>query len=180
MYIHTTFFFTLHIQTTKNRGLMDVAYLPVLMFLFLLLSSLSESNNQLTQSKPLCPGDMLVSEGGIFALGFFFPTSSSKNLYIGIWYHNIPKRTVVWVANRDNPITTPSSAKLAINNNLTLSLSDSKGHTHWATTSNVTMGGTTAFAKLLNSGNFVLQSGVDVIWQSFDHPTDTILPTIQP
>lgn len=119
------------------------------------------------------------SEGGIFALGFFFPTSSNKNLYIGIWYHNIPKRTVVWVANRDNPITTPSSAKLAINNNLTLSLSDSKGHTHWATTSNFTLGGTTAFAILLDSGNFVLQSGVNVIWQSFDHPTDTILPTMK-
>ncbi|CAL5025263.1 unnamed protein product [Urochloa decumbens] len=158
---------------------MDVASLPVLAFLFLILSSLCQCNDQLTQAKPLSPGSMLISEGGVFALGFFSPANSSKNLYIGIWYHNVPKRTVVWVANRDNPITTPSG-RLAITNNLELLLSDSKGLTIWTTTNNVTIEGAGAFAVLLNSGNFVLrlQNGTE-IWQSFDHPTDTILPTMR-
>ncbi|CAL5014691.1 unnamed protein product [Urochloa decumbens] len=158
---------------------MDVASLPVLAFLFLILSSLCQCNDQLTQAKPLSPGSTLISEGGVFALGFFSPANSSKNLYIGIWYHNVPKRTVVWVANRDNPITTPSG-RLAITNNLELLLSDSKGLTIWTTTNNVTIEGAGAFAVLLNSGNFVLrlQNGTE-IWQSFDHPTDTILPTMR-
>ncbi|TKW06775.1 hypothetical protein SEVIR_7G262800v4 [Setaria viridis] len=163
-----------------KKGVMDVASLPVLAFLFLILSSLCQCNDQMTQGKPLSPGDMLISEGEVFALGFFSPANSSKNLYIGIWYHNIANRTVVWVANRDNPITAPSSARLAITNNLELLLSDSKGHTLWTTTNNVNIGGAGAFAVLLNSGNFVLrlQNGTD-IWQSFDHPTDTILPTMR-
>ena len=143
-------------------------------FILIFLISLCQSDNQLTQTKPLLPNDTLISEGGDFALGFFSPTNSSKKLYIGIWYHGIAERTVVWVANRDNPITTPS-AKLAITSNSELVLSDSQGHTLW--TSN-TSGGAGASAVLLNSGNFVLQSpnGTE-IWQSFDHPTDTILPT---
>ena len=29
---------------------------------------------------------------------------------------------------------------------------------------------------LLDSGNFVLSDGFGVIWQSFDYPTDTLLP----
>ena len=45
----------------------------------------------------------LVSKDGSFELGFFNP-GSSKNLYLGIWYKNIPVQTVVWVANRLNLI----------------------------------------------------------------------------
>ncbi|KAL6651968.1 hypothetical protein ACP70R_010893 [Stipagrostis hirtigluma subsp. patula] len=155
-----------------------MAYLPV--FILLLLSSFCQSDDQLTQTKPLFPGDMLISESGVFALGFFSPTTSNKSLYIGIWYHNIPNRTIVWVANRDSPITTPSSAKLAISANQELVLSDSKDHILWMTTNNATATGAGAIAVLLNSGNFILRSpnGTD-IWQSFDHPTDTILPTMR-
>ncbi|OEL28652.1 G-type lectin S-receptor-like serine/threonine-protein kinase [Dichanthelium oligosanthes] len=95
---------------------------------------------------------MLVSGGGDFALGFISPNNSNKSLYLGIWYHNIPERTVKWVANRDNPVTNPSSVKLAITNSPEVVFSDSKG-------------------------NFVLQllNGTEV-WQSFDH---TMLPTMR-
>jgi hypothetical protein len=92
----------------------------------------------------------------------------------------------VWTANRDNPITTPSSPILTITNSFDLVLSDSEGRNIWMTTSNITAGsvgggaGAGAYAVLLNSGNFVLRSpnGRD-IWQSFDHPTDTLLPTMR-
>ncbi|KAL6651967.1 hypothetical protein ACP70R_010892 [Stipagrostis hirtigluma subsp. patula] len=155
-----------------------MAYIPI--FLLLLLSSLCQSDDQLTQSKPLSPGDMLISKDGIFALGFFSPTNSNKSLYIGIWYHDIPVRTIVWVANRDNPITMPSTAKLTITKNQEIVLSDSEDHTLWTTAINTTARGVGAVAVLLGSGNFVLQSpNGTVIWQSFDHPTDTILPTMR-
>ncbi|WVZ87313.1 hypothetical protein U9M48_033970 [Paspalum notatum var. saurae] len=163
-----------------RKGVMDMVRIPVLILIF--LSPFCQSSNQLTQTKPLFPKDMLISEGGDFALGFISPTNSSNKLYIGIWYHNIPERTVVWVANRDNPITTPSSsAKLAVSNNSELVLSDSQGHTLWmTTTNNIASGGAGASAVLLNSGNFVLQSpNGTIVWQSFDHPTDTMLPTMR-
>ncbi|KAE8703214.1 S-locus lectin protein kinase family protein [Hibiscus syriacus] len=44
-----------------------------------------------------------MSNDGSFALGFFSP-GTSNNRYLGIWYHNDPMQTVVWVANRINPI----------------------------------------------------------------------------
>ncbi|KAL8506090.1 hypothetical protein ACS0TY_017084 [Phlomoides rotata] len=46
----------------------------------------------------------LISSGGSFELGFFSP-NNSDNRYVGIWYWKIPVRTVVWVANKDNPLT---------------------------------------------------------------------------
>ncbi|KAM6576918.1 hypothetical protein CsatB_028755 [Cannabis sativa] len=59
---------------------------------------------------------LLVSKGGKFELGFFTPTdSSSNNRYLGIWYKNIAVQTIVWVANRCEPII-DSSALLTIDN----------------------------------------------------------------
>ncbi|KAI9093244.1 hypothetical protein K1719_027258 [Acacia pycnantha] len=48
-------------------------------------------------------GTTLVSKDGTFELGFFAPGTSNRR-YLGIWYKNIPVQTVVWVANRLNPI----------------------------------------------------------------------------
>ncbi|KAF8660126.1 hypothetical protein HU200_057684 [Digitaria exilis] len=156
---------------------MDMACFPLL--ILLLLSSPCQSNDQLKQGNPLSPGDLLISEGGDFALGFFSPDASNKSLYIGIWYHNIPEpqRKVIWVANRDSPVTSPSSAKLSVTKNPELVLSDSQGSPLWATKNDAASGGARAFAVLRSTGNFVLQlpNGTEV-WQSFDHPTDTILP----
>lgn len=45
----------------------------------------------------------LVSAAGTFTLGFFSPLNSS-NRYVGIWYQDISVQTIVWVANRQNPI----------------------------------------------------------------------------
>ncbi|KAM3390152.1 hypothetical protein ACQJBY_011997 [Aegilops geniculata] len=147
--------------------------IPILILPF--LSSLCQSDDQLTHAKPLSAGDTLISKGGVFALGFFSPNSSSTSLYLGIWYHNIPGHTVVWTANRDNPIAATSSPMLAITNSSDLVLSDSQGGSPWAVKFNITSMGVAAV--LLDTGNFVLMSpNGTCIWQSFDHPTDTILP----
>ncbi|PNT61926.1 G-type lectin S-receptor-like serine/threonine-protein kinase B120 isoform X2 [Brachypodium distachyon] len=159
---------------------MAMHYTPIFFLLF--LSSFCKSDDQLTRTKPLTHDDILISKGGDFALGFFSPTSSNKSFYLGIWYHSIPgPRTIVWVANRDKPITTPSSAVLTITNGSQMVLSDSKGHNIWTTTNNIVAGGPEAFAVLLDSGNFVvrLSNAKDQMWQSFDHPTDTILPNMR-
>ncbi|XP_039772123.1 S-locus-specific glycoprotein S13-like [Panicum virgatum] len=147
----------------------------------LLLSwvSLCISADQLSPAKPLTfPDGKLISNNGVFALGFFSPTNSSTpRFYIGIWYNNDPERTVVWVANRDSPIVTPSSATLAVTNRSDLVLSDTQGRIYWTTTNNITTTGRTAAAMLDDKGNLVLRSSQGAtLWQSFDHPTDTILP----
>ena len=102
-------------------------------------------------------------------------------MYLGIWYHNIPdypERTVVWVANRDSPISNHLSVKLTITNSSEMVLFDSEGRSVWMTANTTTTGGADgAVAVLLDSGNFVLRllNGT-VVWQSIDHLTDTILP----
>uniref|UniRef100_R7W4G4 Receptor-like serine/threonine-protein kinase n=1 Tax=Aegilops tauschii TaxID=37682 RepID=R7W4G4_AEGTA len=157
---------------------MDMSCFPI--FILLFLFPFSKSDDQLTQGKPLSPGDILISKDGVFALGFFSPANSNKSLYVGIWFYNIPEssRAIVWVANRDNPATTASPAALAISVKSDLVLSDSGGHTLWMTKNNVTADeDARASAVLLDTGNLVLRSpNGTVIWQSFDHPTDTILP----
>ncbi|KAL6844530.1 hypothetical protein ACP4OV_026203 [Aristida adscensionis] len=156
-----------------------MAYLPALILL-LLSSSLCRSDDQLTQAKPLHPGEILISKNGDFALGFFSPSTSNNTLYIGIWYHKIADHTPVWIANRNNPIINSSSSKLAITNSQGLVLSDSEGHTLWTTANNTQTEGVGATAELLDSGNFVLRSanGTDM-WQSFDHLTNNILPSMK-
>uniref|UniRef100_A0A2N9F8P9 non-specific serine/threonine protein kinase n=1 Tax=Fagus sylvatica TaxID=28930 RepID=A0A2N9F8P9_FAGSY len=77
------------------------------------LSDFSYATDSITQSQSLRDNMTLVSKNGRFELGFFNP-GSSKNRYLGIWYKNIPVKTVVWVANRLNPIN-DSSGLLMIN-----------------------------------------------------------------
>ena len=72
--------------------------------------------------KSIGDGTTLISIGGIFELGFF-SRGNSKNRYVGIWYKNIPVQTVVWVANRCNPIV-DSFGSLTINSTGNLVLVD--------------------------------------------------------
>ena len=84
------------------------------------LSGFSDAADSITQSQSFSEGMTLVSKDGSFELGFFNP-GSSKNLYLGIWYKNIPVQTVVWVANRLNPIN-DSSGVLMVNSSGSLVL----------------------------------------------------------
>ena len=123
-------------------------------------------------------GEALVSSGQSFELGFFSPgTGSSKNRYLGIWYKNTPQ-TVVWVANRNNPIT-DSYGVLTIINNGGLVLLNQTRSVIWS--SNLTKVPENPVAQLLDTGNLVLwdnssESSKSYVWQSFDHPSDTMLP----
>ncbi|KAI9093269.1 hypothetical protein K1719_027283 [Acacia pycnantha] len=128
------------------------------------------------QSQLITDGMTLVSEGGTFELGFFSPGSSQKR-YLGVWYKNIPIQTVVWVANRNNPIN-GSSGILTLNStgNLVLSQNDT---VVWSTTS--LRKPESPEALLLDSGNLVVRDKKDpnpeaFLWQGFDYPGDTFLP----
>ncbi|KAF0910652.1 hypothetical protein E2562_004648 [Oryza meyeriana var. granulata] len=156
---------------------------------FLLVPALCASDDRLVSGKPLSPGAAAISDGGDFALGFFSPSNSTPpKLYLGIWYNNIPRRTVVWVVNRATPIIVDSSSdssspavpSLALTNTSDLVLSDTSGQIVWTTNlTTVTSysSSSPSTAVLMNTGNLVIRSlNGTVLWQSFSHPTDTLLP----
>ncbi|KAL0399325.1 UNVERIFIED_CONTAM: G-type lectin S-receptor-like serine/threonine-protein kinase [Sesamum radiatum] len=123
-------------------------------------------------------GQTLISSDGSFELGFFSP-ASSKNRYVGIWYKKITAFTVVWVANRDNPLTNTSGAVLKVTEPGILALLNGSNSMIWS--SNMSGVARNPVAQLLDSGNLVVKEANDdysekYLWQSFDYPTDTFLP----
>ncbi|KAF8759336.1 hypothetical protein HU200_010377 [Digitaria exilis] len=134
------------------------------------------SDDRLVPGKPLLPGTTVISDGGDFALGFFSPSNSTpERLYLGIWYNNIPRFTVVWVANRATPAIASSAPSLVLTNSSDLLLTDVNGHVLWKT--NTATAASSSVAVLMNTGNLILRSPSNmVLWQSFDYPTDTFIP----
>ncbi|XP_043688972.1 receptor-like serine/threonine-protein kinase SD1-8 isoform X2 [Telopea speciosissima] len=146
---------------------------------FVLLGCSSQSpivGNSITLNQSVRDGQSIVSSGGTFELGFFSPTNSD-NRYLGIWYKKISVQTVVWVANRDVPIADASGVlKIAGDGNLAL-LNRSEAVV-WSTNASKVEN---PVAQLLDSGNLVIREDKDddpknYLWQSFDHPTNTLLP----
>ncbi|CAL5408614.1 unnamed protein product [Camellia sinensis] len=136
----------------------------------------SESaTDTITQSQPMSIAQTLISSGQVFELGFFTPGNSS-NLYIGIWYKNIPARRVLWVLNRENPIPASDNASsLTIGSDGNLRLLDGKRNTVWST--NVSVPSNKTIAVLSDNGDFVLEDNATgwISWESFKYPSDTFL-----
>ncbi|PHT50739.1 G-type lectin S-receptor-like serine/threonine-protein kinase [Capsicum baccatum] len=128
-------------------------------------------------------GETIVSSGGTFELGFFSPSGSSKR-YIGIWYKQILShvQTVIWVANRENPLTNSSSVQLKVIMPGILTLLNAKNESIWST--NTSRSVQNPVAVLLDSGNLVVKDANDdspenFLWQSFHFPTDTHMPDMK-
>ena len=129
-------------------------------------------------------GRTLVSVDGRFELGFFSP-GSSKNRYVGIWYKKVPDKTVVWVANRINPINDSSGVLMINSTGSPVVVMNQNRTVVWS--ANLTKEAKSSVVlQLLNSGNLVLryeQSRGDglgsYLWQSFDYPCDTLLPEMK-
>ncbi|KAG5020597.1 hypothetical protein JHK87_016452 [Glycine soja] len=154
--------------------------LTMLVIFILLFLSCDSTTLTITQFQPLSDGTTLVSKDGTFEVGFFSP-GSSTNRYLGIWFKNIPIKTVVWVANHDNPInTTTTPTKLTITKEGNLALLNKNNSVIWSANT-TTAKATNVVAQLLDTGNLVLHDEKEInsqnyLWQSFDHPSDTILP----
>ncbi|KAI6673091.1 hypothetical protein NL676_000997 [Syzygium grande] len=85
---------------------------------------------------------------------------------------------MVWVANRNHPVSDPFSSELKLLRDGNLVILASSKHQIWLTGSTSLLPNSTS-AVLLDNGNFILRKTSDVssvAWQSFDHPTDTWLP----
>ncbi|XP_054784064.1 G-type lectin S-receptor-like serine/threonine-protein kinase At4g03230 isoform X2 [Prosopis cineraria] len=118
----------------------------------------------------------LISDREHFELGFFSPPGS-KNRYLGIWYHGKEPQTVVWVANRDNPIPDSTSGIFQISQDGNLTVLDTDGKPYWSYRPEQISSLANLTVKLMDTGNLLL--GDDQLqvtyWQSFEHPTDTFL-----
>ncbi|KAH7662268.1 Non-specific protein-tyrosine kinase protein [Dioscorea alata] len=115
-------------------------------------------------------GQTLVSAKETFALGFFSP-GRSKNRYVGIWYNKLQEHTVVWVANRGSPLAS-TNGTMELNSHGTLTINSML----FLPMPSVNL--TNPVAQLLDNGNFVIReaNSSEYAWQSFDYPTDTLLP----
>ncbi|KAM6569010.1 hypothetical protein CsatB_016995 [Cannabis sativa] len=151
--------------------------LPFLLLLVLLQVHTCMGSNTISAGQSLNWNQTIVSKNQVFEMGFFTP-GNSRNYYIGIWYKKAGNQTIVWVGNRDKHVSNPSlsSLKLLENGNLTLVAGGS--NVIWSSNSFSRLPNSTV-GVLLDNGNFVIRDVSDssiVIWQSFTHPTDTILP----
>ncbi|XP_030930943.1 G-type lectin S-receptor-like serine/threonine-protein kinase At4g03230 [Quercus lobata] len=155
---------------------MFILYIPVLLCSFHVYCA---DRISLRYGELIRDNETLVSPGGEFEFGFFSPSGSSGyKRYVGIWY-KWDKRTVVWVANRDDPLVN-SNGTFGIGTNGTLQVLDTssrKVHWYWeddywcylCTTANL-------IVNLTDSGNLVLYDIETSMWESFQNPTDTFLP----
>jgi hypothetical protein len=158
------------------------------------------TRDTISGDQALSIGDKLVSKNGRYALGFFEAgtgsnssqntSSASSSWYLGIWFNSVSKFTPAWVANRDNPIKDATSLELRISNsdgNLLVLMNQATGRAAvWSTNTTQTNEGksnTTIVATLLDSGNLIIitrshnsSSTSRILWESFDHPTDTLFP----
>ncbi|XP_047150562.1 G-type lectin S-receptor-like serine/threonine-protein kinase LECRK3 [Vigna umbellata] len=110
-----------------------------------------------------------VSPSGHFAFGFY---PQGNGFAVGIWLlggDSPPQKTVVWTSNRDSrPL--PSNSTLNITTTGLRLFPSVRESLALISTVNTTS------ASMLDSGNFVLYSNDStIVWQSFDHPTDTLL-----
>ncbi|URE33795.1 serine threonine-protein kinase [Musa troglodytarum] len=154
-------------------------YLSLLVVSFLALHQASPSyaSDTISPGRSLSGHQNITSAGGQFVLGFFTPTASSKNYYVGIWYNKISLLTAVWVANRETPVTDPSTSELRISDDGNLVLLDRSKGIIWSTGTAIPSNSTVAV--ILDDGNLQLRDAANssqVFWQSFDHPCDTWLP----
>ncbi|KAM3699302.1 hypothetical protein ACB094_05G015400 [Castanea mollissima] len=150
------------------------------LFLIILFFKFCTTLDTLTTNQSIKDGQSLISKDNNYALGFFSPGNSSHN-YLGIWYVKVTQQTVVWIANRNDPLN-DSSGVLSINQYGDLVLHDSNNRLLWSThVSAQDQVTTSSVAQLHDSGNLVLvqDSNKKVLWQSFDHPTDTLLPNMK-
>ncbi|GMY37014.1 G-type lectin S-receptor-like serine/threonine-protein kinase At1g11330 isoform X1 [Fagus crenata] len=129
----------------------------------------------ITSSQSIKDPEYIISSGSAFKLGFFSPVNST-NRYLGIWFNNISVFTVIWVANREKPLKN-SSGVLTISKDGNLVVLDGQKEILWS--SNVTNSVVNSSAQLSDSGNLVLQENTRLLWESFQHPSDTFLPKMK-
>ncbi|XP_049394695.1 G-type lectin S-receptor-like serine/threonine-protein kinase LECRK3 [Solanum stenotomum] len=143
----------------------------IAIFLLLILhhKSNGQNNPNITTGSTFTAGEngSLLSSSGDFAFGFY-PISDTVFL-VGIWFNKIQERTLVWSANRDGPAEIRSTISLTNGGLLVLNYANS--------TVQQISNRTASLGTMQDDGNLVLRdSSSNNVWESFNFPTDTLLP----
>nr|AWW15222.1 Lal2 S-domain receptor kinase [Leavenworthia alabamica] len=166
-------------MTTHNNS---YTFFPLFLLLVSFVLNMSINGFSLTARESVKLSEnkrSIVSSGEVFELGLFKAATRMRDIdgwYLGIWYKRL-RTTVVWIANRDYPLINSTATLKIYNTNLFLD-DDQSGLTVW-NTNLVNQSNTEPFvAELLDNGNFVLKysNRKSFLWQSFDYPTDILLP----
>ncbi|KAK7350373.1 hypothetical protein VNO77_08921 [Canavalia gladiata] len=148
-----------------------------LLLLFLIFHNIHHSS-PFTLSVEKLEEDVIVSSPKPTFTAGFYPVG--QNAYsFAIWFTQTPPHienaTVVWMANRDQPVNGKRST-LSLLKTGNLVLTDAGQFVVWST--NTANSSKSLELHLHDTGNLVLREtgSSSVVWQSFDFPTDTLLP----
>ncbi|KAJ1284624.1 hypothetical protein BS78_03G219200 [Paspalum vaginatum] len=118
----------------------------------------------------------LTSPDGTFSCGF---QDAGENAFsFSIWYTDAAEKTAIWTANPGAPVNGRGS-RITFGRDGRLALDDFNGTTVW---DSQTSGGGALTISLLDTGNLVISDDPSTggglpVWQSFDWPTDTLVPS---
>lgn len=116
-----------------------------------------------------------LSPSGIFAFGFY---DTPKGYAVCIFLAGILNGTVVWTAKEKNPVLPNDVDYLSILEDKVRLFRynySQRGYVSYYTFASTFEA--ISSGSMLDNGNFVLyNSNGGVIWQTYDHPTDTLLP----
>jgi hypothetical protein len=155
---------------------LSLANTPFFFLLLLPTFAVAQTNGKITVGNSLSTtnNSSWLSPYGDFAFGFH-QLNGSDFFLLSIWYNKIPGRTIVWYANGDK--LAPRGSKVELTADRGLVLTSSQGEELW-TSSDQSLAGAVAFGVMNDTGNFVLEdSNFKNLWQSFQYPSDTMLPT---
>ncbi|XP_048319301.1 G-type lectin S-receptor-like serine/threonine-protein kinase RLK1 [Ziziphus jujuba] len=150
-----------------------------ILFLLLLQLPLSvvvaQTNGKINVGTSLTAGSnnyLWLSPSKDFAFGFH--QLDDDAFVLAIWYYKLSGQfTTVWYANEGKPA--PRNSKLELTSDSALVLT-SGAQTLWS--SGNTSSAKVAYAVMNDTGNFILlDNSSKHIWESFNHPTDTLLPS---
>ncbi|CDO98553.1 unnamed protein product [Coffea canephora] len=157
--------------SAQNVHYNSTAYLPASWINHI---STSMVINDADGSLTMAPILLTESDGRSYVCGFYCNTGGSECLFgvlISPGGLHINSGDLVWSANRNNPVQ--NNAKLQLKEDGDLVLANSDGTLIWSSN---TRGRSVSGLNLTEMGNLVLFGpNNESIWQSFDHPTDSLL-----
>nr|XP_023883923.1 G-type lectin S-receptor-like serine/threonine-protein kinase LECRK1 [Quercus suber] len=153
-------------------------YYHLLVFVItLLVPAIAQVNTNVSVGSALFATDdnsTWTSPSGDFSFGFRRLPGQQDQFLLAIWFAKIPDKTIVWSANGRYPAERES--KVELNTAGQLVLIAPSGWELWRSNNNENH--QVSNGAMLDTGNFVITSkNSSIIWNSFDEPTNTMLPT---